>query len=703
MAHAVAKSWKEVHFFWGGLCTEREALTTDLEKLGIAKTLTTGALTVGSSAVDYAFGLSSPSTGYLSGPTATMAASLNLLFFDGIETIAIGGINLGEALTSQSLVVVSSVAENINALFNSSGEDSAEAGFSMMAFVKLVNRELELEEEHGVREKLGIIRVASALAGWAAIQSMTVEWNDERILDSLEPVDLEQWKDEKEKRPEDLDLEPESEPDLEIKVTEHENVEGSNAEIISAEVGHASGRGTPSQRKSYFTDRTYLRRMSKIVLGAYGGPGMIAFGMPRPPNLWNKQSGTPSSPTGTPPPASSGTDAEKQDLLLSHSVVQSESTTPVEPGRGQRLSTWWDTVRGRNDQLIFEHYAKLGEGSKVGVKTGDEKEKKEMEQEASVFAGQDPTLPKFWVLTDHNRKEVVLALRGTMSFNELAIDLACDPWDFTLPGHEEGEVGETYQVHSGFHRIAKAMGDKGKPVQMAVASALRKNKGYSLCIAGHSLGAGVGALLALMWADSTTSLTLAVSGMPPDRLVHAYCLACPCIVSEPLSHLSANLVTSLIHSYDFVSRLSLGSIRDLKRVSECLAHAATNKEEKCENVVRRAMKYKAGFGEPGARKAEKEWFLSLRKTLEGQFLSAELYPAGTVYHVFEKEDFMDESLEKRFPQEAIEMDDDVDEGTEPKDGGNVRLFRVKDLQGDFGQIVFSSKMLSYDQVVTDKL
>ena len=45
-------------------------------------------------------------------------------------------------------------------------------------------------------------------------------------------------------------------------------------------------------------------------------------------------------------------------------------------------------------------------------------------------------MPRFWVLTDHVRREVILVIRGTMSLNELAVDLTCDPTPFTLPRTE---------------------------------------------------------------------------------------------------------------------------------------------------------------------------------------------------------------------------------------------------------------------------
>lgn len=144
-------------------------------------------------------------------------------------------------------------------------------------------------------------------------------------------------------------------------------------------------------------------------------------------------------------------------------------------------------------------------------------------------------MPRFWVLTDHARREVVLVLRGTMSLNELAVDLTCDPADFhvrssrrstypedpdeqaeldafneqleSMPGsfpldlstppspvvHIDGrahsrhptgsstfsERGDTYQVHGGMLKMARVMGGKGKPVYLAVKNALKQNAGYS--------------------------------------------------------------------------------------------------------------------------------------------------------------------------------------------------------------------------------
>lgn len=187
-----------------------------------------------------------------------------------------------------------------------------------------------------------------------------------------------------------------------------------------------------------------------------------------------------------------------------------------------------------------------------------------------------------------------------MSLNEIAVDLTCEPEEFepastpaddeeTLPRHDEARLpgllafptavstsassestsGKKYQVHSGMLKMARAMGDIGRPVHLAVHEALTYNLGYgepnypsterSLCrlltraseliLCGHSLGAGVASMLGLvskhfhffyflpsdrcwdcvlqMWADPKTCLTVRTSGLPVGRKVSVYCFAPP--------------------------------------------------------------------------------------------------------------------------------------------------------------------------------
>lgn len=89
-----------------------------------------------------------------------------------------------------------------------------------------------------------------------------------------------------------------------------------------------------------------------------------------------------------------------------------------------------------------------------------------------------------------------------MSLNEIAVDLTCDaetfqpastppsteqddhllPGQFVFPSISEKELTREdepeYHVHGGMLKMAKLMGDVGKPVQLAVLDALHNNPDY---------------------------------------------------------------------------------------------------------------------------------------------------------------------------------------------------------------------------------
>lgn len=127
---------------------------------------------------------------------------------------------------------------------------------------------------------------------------------------------------------------------------------------------------------------------------------------------------------------------------------------------------------------------------------------------AQAARGRRP--PRYFVITDHPRRTVVVCLRGTLSIDDIATDLTCeeaewDPkrfWDapYTPEDDAEGHA-ERLLVHEGFLEIATAMGGPDGPVTRTVARMLKANPGFDLCVVGHSLGAGIASLLGLIWAE----------------------------------------------------------------------------------------------------------------------------------------------------------------------------------------------------------
>ncbi|TFY55041.1 hypothetical protein EVJ58_g8499 [Rhodofomes roseus] len=510
-----------------------------------------------------------------------------------------------------------------------------------------------------------------------------------------------------------------------------------------------------------------LRRLSKLVLGGYGGPSLLFFGV----SPW------PESGLG-----SSGTQQKQEELKLEQAVNAAEEEVQgsppkvvvdeTRPGPGKTSYSWWNVALGRHDHEIFLNYAKSHTHTpdeSSGSSASGDTEPTSPARPPTAFVGSENMMPRFWVLTDHVRREVVLVIRGTMSVNELAVDLTCDPVPFELhsfppspargtskgkgrepntaeedadavwsefdeelesiPGSfpmdistpaprkkprqetpTESEGGgnarrerkesetTTYLVHGGMLKMARAMGAPGKPVHVAVRDALKRNRGYSLILCGHSLGAGVAALLALMWANPYTRLTHQHSGLPRRRMVSAYCLAPPCLTSPALSKIAADsgLIVSFVYSTDIVSRLSLGSVRDLTRCAAWLCKAEDEHGEGYSKVTKRALRWKAGYGKEGYE----DWFLSMRKTLEANMHMTQMFPPGRVLWAMRDGDL--------HPVHRLRDAEGQLSSTE-KGADKVRLFEVLDVQRAFDQVVFARDMLSshmphqYDRVLHELL
>jgi len=223
-----------------------------------------------------------------------------------------------------------------------------------------------------------------------------------------------------------------------------------------------------------------------------------------------------------------------------------------------------------------------------------------------------------------------------------------------------------------------------------VKDALKRNPSYDLVLCGHSLGAGLCTMLGLMWADTTNCVTVRESGLPPGHGVQVYAFAPPCILDSKLSKISSSLVHSFVYSNDVVSRLSLGSVRDMTSAASWLCDAdERGKGEGYTGIVRRALVQKAGYGDLGSL----DWFLSIRRTLEANMQMDRLYPPGRVWWAISDDSGTPQHQGVSSPSTSRNIPD------------NPRLYEVLDVEKVFGQVVFARDMLSshmphtYDRVL----
>ncbi|KAI0829253.1 alpha/beta-hydrolase [Trametes gibbosa] len=680
-----------------------------------------------------------------------------------VEFVALAPILLGETLTSTSFVAANSSLSILTTIFPGSDE----ASFSLASFVGLVRREWnEPAESEGLpEERYGLGEVLKALAGFGALQGVTSEWQENRWFKYMKEVPVYDEAHVEHHR---------QRVDSRVTITGDKLYASHTGQIVTADITEIpvpgswpNPRQTPSHpvhisstsRRPVATAsvdelKQTLRRFSKLVLAGYGGASLLFFGVSPSPSEQRKEEMK----------IADAIDASEREAAGPRGPEHTTSAPPPAPdadgsGPGSASYSWWNVLMGKHDHDIFLNWAKTHSPPGTPAEA----------MPPTAHVGSENLMPRFWVLSDHVRKEVVLVIRGTMSLNELAVDLTCEPVPFSLPrvdrttskspSHssplvqppqsvpeevfdeldetienipggfpfpmglsvpfprtrkDPEQVGQsskpfprarvpsesaddaTYIVHGGMLKMARAMGGPGKPVHVAVRDALKRNKGYSLVLCGHSLGAGVAGLLALMWAAPETRLTHRASGLPIKRQVTAYCFAPPCIVSPRLGARAATsgLITSFVYGHDIVSRLSLGSVRDLTRAAVWLC-AAENKEgsgDGYSSVTKKAMKWKMGRGDEG----DEEWFLAIRKTLEANMQMADLFPPGRVFWAVR-----DGDLNRAHRLGAG--------SGQPSPKDKVRLFEIMDVKQVFGQIIFARDMLSshlphqYDKVLHELL
>ncbi|XP_059340316.1 diacylglycerol lipase-beta isoform X3 [Ammospiza nelsoni] len=153
----------------------------------------------------------------------------------------------------------------------------------------------------------------------------------------------------------------------------------------------------------------------------------------------------------------------------------------------------------------------------------------------------------FFVALDHKKEAIVVAVRGTLSFEDILTDLSADCEDLTLE-----EVLENGFVHKGITQAANYI--YGKLINDGILNqAFTVAPEYRLVIVGHSLGGGTASILAIMLRNSFPTLRC-FAFSPPGGLL-----------SKSLADYTKNFIISVIVGKDLVARLSMPNMEDLKR------------------------------------------------------------------------------------------------------------------------------------------
>ncbi|KAJ3104281.1 hypothetical protein HK100_004081 [Physocladia obscura] len=260
------------------------------------------------------------------------------------------------------------------------------------------------------------------------------------------------------------------------------------------------------------------------------------------------------------------------------------------------------------------------------------------------LAQEKPTMDAVinYVTLDRAAKVVVVALRGTMALNDVLTDLKFDY--ATFMGHK---------VHSGILRSAALLYKKGAPLRETVRKALEDNPTYGLILTGHSLGAGVAALLSIRWACRTSELgihpkspffpptpfvTSGRGGFPRGRPIHCYAYGSPCVVSFDMSVRAKGLVSTLVNGDDIVPTLSVGLVRDMKAVTMSLLDSENRGLS--ERIIWKTLGFQASAARGSSASEPNEgddYFWDVLTRLRGSMQNERLFVAGTAYWMVSSE------------------------------------------------------------------
>lgn len=183
----------------------------------------------------------------------------------------------------------------------------------------------------------------------------------------------------------------------------------------------------------------------------------------------------------------------------------------------------------------------------------------------------------YCILVDEQVKKIVVAIRGTSSLEDLVTDLQFSSVSMERVGRECGFDGSEKYVHRGILNSSKWIyNDIAK--QKVLARLLPPQQGdehnedsgslhgFSLVFTGHSLGAGIAAILGTMYRS-----------VYPDLKVYAFCPP-GCTAGKDVARECEEFVTSIVVGSDIIPRIKLSNFERLRyEFLETLARVKVSK------------------------------------------------------------------------------------------------------------------------------
>ncbi|KAL3227234.1 hypothetical protein MRX96_024201 [Rhipicephalus microplus] len=180
-----------------------------------------------------------------------------------------------------------------------------------------------------------------------------------------------------------------------------------------------------------------------------------------------------------------------------------------------------------------------------------------------VDVGETP----FFVAVDHEKRTVVVSVRGTLSLQDVLTDLNAEGEPLPVNPPHEDWLGHKGMVQAAEY-IKRKLVDEGILSQAFNYSLDKGTTQYDLVLVGHSLGAGAAAILAILLKQDFPNLLCYAYAPPGGTPQVLACLSHPSS-SHPLSacppwSTARTFITSVVLGKDVVPRIGLHQMEALR-------------------------------------------------------------------------------------------------------------------------------------------
>lgn len=162
-----------------------------------------------------------------------------------------------------------------------------------------------------------------------------------------------------------------------------------------------------------------------------------------------------------------------------------------------------------------------------------------------------PGSVQHYVALSKERKQILIGVKGTSSFEDMLTDLCGQAVEHELEGPFVKDGPTKIRCHEGVIEAATRLADDLSPL----VEQLIFPSGYEIVITGHSLGAGVSAVCAVILRSRFEKLL-----EDDGNMLRVYAFASPPVLDHDSALASKSFCTTIINNSDIIPRCSLSNV-----------------------------------------------------------------------------------------------------------------------------------------------